>query len=226
MHPLKETILMPPGSRKGSAMVNSASLLSNSHRGQHHPPFVPDYTVKAVSDVIYLRIKRPMYCAALKASKMANNPKADGTENEHVLDRYLERVNEDEDNPDILVIGTPRAETRSLHTIPRTGQTSKNGSAMRLADREEEGEFWGESRSTVRADSIGTEVRDVSRTAANAGSSSNGPASLPMGANGDGGGGGSSTALLDKEGSGAVVAEGGGGDGEHAVDGGGQAEGR
>ena len=218
---------MPPGSRKGSAMVNSASLLSNSHRGQHHPPFVPDYTVKAVSDVIYLRIKRPMYCAALKASKMANNPKADGTENEHVLDRYLERVNEDEDNPDILVIGTPRAETRSLHTIPRTGQTSKNGSAMRLADREEEGEFWGESRSTVRADSIGTEVRDVSRTAANAGSSSNGPASLPMGANGDGGGGGSSTALLDKEGSGAVVAEGGGGgDGEHGVDGGGQAEGR
>ena len=224
----QETVLLPPGSRKGSAMVTSASMQSSAK--QHHPPFVPDYNVKAVSDVIYLRIKRPMYCAALKASKMANNPKADGTENEHVLDRYLERVNEDEDNPDILVIGTPRAETRSLHTISRTGQTSKNGSAMRLADREEqEGEFWGESsRSTVRADSIGTEVRDVSRRAANAGSSSNGPASLPMGGNGDGGGGGggggggSSTALLEKEGSAAVVAEGGGGAGEHAVEGGGQ----
>ena len=213
---------MPPSSRKASEMVNSASMQSGR---VHHPPFVPDYNVKAISDVIYLRIKRPMYCAALKASKMANNPKADGTENEHVLDRYLERVNEDEDNPDILVIGTPRAETRSLHTIPRTGQTSKNGSAMRLADREEEGEFWGESRSTVRADSIGTEVRDVSRMAANAGSSSNGPASLPMGGDGDaggsGGGGGSSTALLEKEGSGnAAVSSEGGGDG-----GGGQAAG-
>ena len=224
---------MPPGSRKGSAMVNSASMQSGR---VHHPPFVPDYNVKAISDVIYLRIKRPMYCAALKASKMANNPKAGegGTEQEHVLDRYLERVNEDEDNPDILVIGTPRAETRSLHTVPRTGgqASSKNGSAMRLADRaEEEGEFWGESRSTVRADSIGTEVRDVSTRAANAGagggSSSNGPASLPMGGDGDaggGGGGGSSTALLEKEGPGsAAVSSEGGADGE----GGGQAaEGR
>ena len=213
---------MPPGSRKGSAMVTSASMQSSK---QHHPPFVPDYTVKAVSDVIYLRIKRPMYCAALKASKMADNPKSEGgTEQEHVLDRYLERVNEDEDNPDILVIGTPRAETRSLRTNP----TSKNGSAMRLADREEdgrEGEFWGESRSTVRADSIGTEVRDVSRMAANAGgSSSDGPASLPMGGgggSGDGCGGGSSTALLEKEGSSAPLAE-----AEHVGDGGGPAEGR
>jgi len=108
-------------------------------------------------------------------------------------------------------------------------RTSKNGSAMRLADKEEEeGEFWAETSSTVRAGSIGTEVRDVSRKAANAGAaSSNGPASLPMDG-GSGGGGGSSTALLEKEGSGAplAVAEGGGGGGEHAVDGGGPAEGR
>ena len=218
----QEQILVPPGSRKGSALPSSASMQS-AHRW-HLPPFVPDYNVKAVSDVIYLRIKRPMYCAALKASKIYTNPNPKGDQ-EHVLDRYLERVNEDEDNPDVLVIGTPRAETRSLHTM----RTSKNGSAMRLADKEEEeGEFWAETSSTVRAGSIGTEVRDVSRKAANAGAaSSNGPASLPMDG-GSGGGGGSSTALLEKEGSGAplAVAEGGGGGGEHAVDGGGPAEGR
>ena len=217
----QEQITVPPSSRKGSAMVNSSSALSNAQQTTKYSPFVPDYNVKALSDVIYLRVKRSMYCGALKASKFYNNPKSKTKEQEQVLDRYLERVNEDEDNnPDMMVIGTPRAETRVPHAALRTaGDTSKNGSATRLVDRAEEGEFWGESTAAARAGSVGTEVRDVSLMAANAGSSSNGPASLPMV---DGGGGGSSTALLDKEGSGGDGADDGGGGGEAAADGGGK----
>jgi hypothetical protein len=35
---------------------------------------VPDYTVKAVTDVLYLRIKRTTYLRALKASGMSKKP--------------------------------------------------------------------------------------------------------------------------------------------------------
>ncbi len=86
---------------------NGDAVMSRQGSGYLHPAtaaFVPDYTVKAVTDVLYLRIKKGTYAAALKASQMQrkqNFPNEMGAD----IDRYLEKVNENEgDLVDILPV--------------------------------------------------------------------------------------------------------------------------
>ena len=55
--------------------------------------FVPDYTIKAVSDVLYLKIKRSTYSRALKASLMGKKAGHSGELNERELENLLEKVN-------------------------------------------------------------------------------------------------------------------------------------
>ena len=55
--------------------------------------FVPDYTIKAVSDVLYLKIKRMTYLRALKASMMGKKASHSGELNERELENLLEKVN-------------------------------------------------------------------------------------------------------------------------------------
>jgi len=87
---------------------NSASLSLN------FTPFVPDYTVKASSDVIYLRIKRTTYLRALKATSMSKKPSPCDAE----LEKYLERVNEDENNPLLTPKVSPEKQNNILDHVP------------------------------------------------------------------------------------------------------------
>ena len=101
--------------------------------------FVPDYTVKAMSDVLYVRITRTTYMRAIKASLMATRKQSssigagllsglgfgggggaastiDTIEKE--LDSFLDRVNEDDLEGETLM-ATPMARSpdRSGETI-------------------------------------------------------------------------------------------------------------
>lgn len=69
--------------------------------GSHinNAPFIPDYTVKAVQDVLYMKIKKPVYFTALKASIMSRKAAHNSTDAIHRdLDQLLEKVTEDEAN--------------------------------------------------------------------------------------------------------------------------------
>jgi len=72
-------------SKRGSVVEDFSKLLP--------PSFVPDYTVKAASDVLYMRIKRGTYIAALRASQMQ---KKQSTLHGDIgdIDRFLERADE------------------------------------------------------------------------------------------------------------------------------------
>ena len=72
--------------------------------------FVPDYTVKAVTDVLYLRIRRATYLRALKASGMFRKP----TPGDMELERFLERVTED-DNDDVMLMSSPKMSPEKGH---------------------------------------------------------------------------------------------------------------
>ncbi len=54
--------------------------------------FIPDYTIKAVTDVLYLKIKRTTYLRALKASIMGKKTTHSGELNERELENLLEKV--------------------------------------------------------------------------------------------------------------------------------------
>jgi len=82
-------------SRKNSEVFNHS-----------YSPVIPDYTVKATTDVLYLCIKRVTYLRALRATTMSKKPSPSEIE----LDKYLERVNEDED-----IIHTPKLSPPEKH---------------------------------------------------------------------------------------------------------------
>ena len=79
-------------------------------------PFVPDYTVKAVSDVLYVKVTRATYLRAVKASLMTKKQSNLGDMIEKELDNFLDRVNEDDIDGDTL-IQTPilRSPDRSIN---------------------------------------------------------------------------------------------------------------
>merc|ERR1719495_1363083 len=67
------------------------SGLPGSGRPSH---WIPDYTVKAITDVTYLKIRKATYLVALKASRMNNmNSESSGYNEKEVTDA-LERVTE------------------------------------------------------------------------------------------------------------------------------------
>ena len=78
-----------PLSRQGSAIFQFSFA-----------PIVPDYTIKATTDVLFLRIKRTTYLRALKASVMSKKPSPGDLE----LERYLERVTEDDNDVDAMLV--------------------------------------------------------------------------------------------------------------------------
>lgn len=80
----------------------STSEASLHHHGAHQSragsvvptfqTFIPDYTIKAVTDVLYLKIKRTTYLRALKASIMGKKTTHSGELNERELENLLEKV--------------------------------------------------------------------------------------------------------------------------------------
>ncbi len=74
-----------------------------------YAPFIPDYTIKAVTDVLYLKLKRNTYLRAIKASLMGKKQSHSGELNEKELDRFLAKVNEDEggDHEMSMMLRTP-----------------------------------------------------------------------------------------------------------------------
>lgn len=137
-----------------------------------YAPFIPDYTIKAVTDVLYLKINRATYLRAMKASLMNRNKKKTGGElNERELDSFLERVNEDETDAEMMmlqqtpVMGSPiKSVVSDLHLSrdkttsntstpvmqPRKNVTNKKPYLNARADSsaKEDDEFWDEENMT------------------------------------------------------------------------------
>lgn len=63
--------------------VNMETLLRHT--------FVPDYSVRAVTEVLYIKIKRSLYMAALRATLMERSQKGDITGGEQ-FDEEVEKV--------------------------------------------------------------------------------------------------------------------------------------
>ena len=57
----------------------------------------PDYSLRAVTDCIYLKIRKNTYMVAIKASRMNNmNSEVDGNLKEHELEEYLKKITEND----------------------------------------------------------------------------------------------------------------------------------
>lgn len=115
-----------------AAVSNNSSLASFS-------PFVPDYTVKAVSDLIYLKVKRSTYLTALKASLLSKKAHQSGEPDQGDLDRFLERVTEDEasgiNGPhDMIMMNSPNLTIRSPenNSLAKAAKEELQGAAQVL----------------------------------------------------------------------------------------------
>lgn len=111
---------------------NSAADLGSSRTGSVAPiftAFVPDYTIKAVTDVLYLKIKMATFLRAIKASVMGKKASHSGGFDEKELDHLLEKVNEDESNDHELnmMLSTPNA-----HSPNRSGGTTTEQEATKV----------------------------------------------------------------------------------------------
>ena len=85
---------------KRSSTAGEIGLVGSGHQHTRsgsvvptYQPFIPDYTIKAVTDVLYLKIKRMTYLRALKASIMSKKANHSGEINERELENLLEKVN-------------------------------------------------------------------------------------------------------------------------------------
>ena len=86
---------------KRSSTAGEIGLVGSAHQHTRsgsvvptYQPFIPDYTIKAVTDVLYLKIKRMTYLRALKASMMGKKATGHSGEiNERELENLLEKVN-------------------------------------------------------------------------------------------------------------------------------------
>jgi len=194
-------------SRQGSAnLLNASQPLNPSLSSSPASPstiFVPDYTVRAVSDILYLRIKKSTYAAAVKASGMHKRQNFSGEL--HDIDRYLERVNEDEVDPESAdMLRTPSLSMRSpdkdmraaAHLPARSSRDSSPrllakgdsfavataagaGVPSRGASVDRGGDFNGKLP-FADDDSTQTPVTDSSSTAGVAAADNNGPLPLPL----------------------------------------------
>ncbi|XP_071448223.1 unextended protein [Hetaerina americana] len=76
----------------GSAPPHHGSLQSVNLDSMLRHTFVPDYTVRATTDVLYIRIKRSMYLAAKRASLMERSQKGDLKPGLDLFENELERL--------------------------------------------------------------------------------------------------------------------------------------
>ena len=97
--PLKRTStqlqLIKEGSMIGSVSSDSNLAPTTSSKSQ----WIPDYTLKAVSDLLYLKVRKNTYMVAVKASKMENRSSSSG----HVwrdedIDEVLIKITENDDD--------------------------------------------------------------------------------------------------------------------------------
>ena len=76
--------------------------------------FIPDYTVKAISEIIYIQIKRSMYMAAKRATLMERTH-TKGSAQADQFDCELDKIfNCCDDDNDFVSQKTPQSVTRSL----------------------------------------------------------------------------------------------------------------
>merc|ERR1719204_2292578 len=197
-----------PGLQKRPSMVSAtAGSVAGGGAGGGGPPpgaltdrlqafvFVPDDTVKAITDVLYVRITRTTYMRAIKASLMASRKQSGHTVGsigggllnslglagtpgpsqmdtiEKELDTYLDRVNEDDLEGETLM-ATPMARSPDRSAVRRGVGSSSVGPAS-------SGESGGDKKSfvPVSASNNSSVGRQSSSTAALP--SNIAPASLP-----------------------------------------------
>ncbi len=122
------------GNKKGGdasgSVTRQGSGFFHLHPHQQVPAYVPDYTVRAVTDVLYLRIKKGTYAAALKASQMHKKQTSSGNDMTADIDHYLEKVNEHDGDLDIL---PPMLRSPSLRSSEREGGVIAAVAAMAAA---------------------------------------------------------------------------------------------
>ncbi|KAK6635699.1 hypothetical protein RUM44_000953 [Polyplax serrata] len=74
---------------------NTGSLQSVNLDNASRQTFVPDYTVRAITEVFYIKIKRSLYLAAKRATLMENSQKTDDHFDDEV-DKLLHSLDEDD----------------------------------------------------------------------------------------------------------------------------------
>lgn len=72
--------------------VVKGSLQSLNMDAMLRHTFVPDYSVRAVTDVLYLAIKRTLYLAAKRATLMERSQKIDELGGSEPIDEEVEKV--------------------------------------------------------------------------------------------------------------------------------------
>jgi len=82
----------------GSAARRSGSTDAGLPSSGKQAYWIPDYTVKVITDSTYLKIRKATYLVALKASRMNNMNSESSGYNEKELNEALERVTEDDND--------------------------------------------------------------------------------------------------------------------------------
>ncbi|XP_040578802.1 unextended protein [Lepeophtheirus salmonis] len=93
--PTMRSSLRKANSTHNSSIDSKRNSATDTHNHRTH--FIPDYSVKPVTDILFLKIKRTVYAGAVKASNlMSHHQTTSGEFAEKELDRLLEKVSEDE----------------------------------------------------------------------------------------------------------------------------------
>lgn len=85
--------------------------------------FYPDYSVKAVTEVIYLQIKRPLYLAAKRATLMERKQKI-GEPSSEAIDDEVEKLLHSLDEDDPTSVNTSVPNLNSSNTPKASKPTS------------------------------------------------------------------------------------------------------
>jgi len=99
--PLKKTDTRTSfGESKRSASAEGALPLPQASHSARQQCWIPDYSVRAMSDLMYLKVRRQTYLVAIKASRMNNmNSDSGGLKmNEEEISDVLAKVIENEDD--------------------------------------------------------------------------------------------------------------------------------
>jgi len=99
------------------------SLQSLNMDSKIRQSFVPDYSVRAISDVVYIAIKRVLYLTAKKATLLEKSRKSGTFSNETFddeVERLLHSITEDEKTPFLV----PNQYTKRISLTTPSGNSS------------------------------------------------------------------------------------------------------
>lgn len=111
--------------------------------------FVPDYSVRAITELFYLTVKRSLYLAAKRATLMEKGALSKGATNEQFdteVDKLLQSVDEDisisgeHKTPSRQVSPHPQPVSASPHTrssFARASPDARNGDVFARPDEQE-----------------------------------------------------------------------------------------